>query len=452
MWTGRFRLWGATLCLLLVVAACTTGGATPSTSQWDQGASSTTTADGTPPDSVARPQECAELEPGQPWTTGLTATATTVQEGGDDVPRVDLVMYPHPDYEGKPWSHWGQGIVASNGRHYSAIGDHLGADGNSFVYEYDPETMTLTMILDVLDTVGHEQGAWGYGKVHAQMAEDRCGNVLVSTYWGKRNGLTFGNGYEGDVLLRLDPERRATDVVGVILPEHGVASMATTPDGALLYAEAADPFGQKTGSFVVLDATTGEVVFEDDDDAHGGYRSIAVMENGVAYITWEEGGLARYDPVANELDVVDTRTPGEMLRAATEPDSEGNVYAVSRDPAVFFRMSPDGGITELGTALGYTASLALSPDGSRFYYVPEAHGRAWESGAPLIAVDTESGETEVIVELHPLILEEFGLRAGGTYSVVAADDGKTVYVAFNVGDPATDDSFGEIVLAVVTLP
>jgi sugar lactone lactonase YvrE len=361
-------------------------------------------------------------------------------------------MYPRPDYEGKPWSHWGQGLVTADGRFFSGIGDHHGADGNSFIYEYDPSTMTLTRVVDVLATVEHQPGAWGYGKIHAQMVAGACDQIYVATYWGTRRGLTFTNGYDGDLLLRLDPSSRTTENVGVIMPEHGVASMAASPDGSLIYAEAADPFGEKVGFFVALDPATGEVVFSDDDEAHIGYRSIAVAADGSAYIAWTNSGLARYDPETNSLEETGMSIPGEFLRAVTEPAADGRIYAVSRDPAVFFVIEPGGEITELGPALGYTASMALAPDGEHFYYVPDAHGGAWENGTPLIAVDTATGESTVVVELNPLVEGQFGLRAGGTYNVVVSEDGSTVFVALNAGDPATDDSFGEVVLAVVTLP
>jgi DNA-binding beta-propeller fold protein YncE len=125
---------------------------------------------------------------------------------------------------------------------------------------------------------------------------------------------------------------------------------------------------------------------------------------------------------------------------------------VSTDPGVFFALDPDGTVTELGSALGYTTSMALSPDGGSFYYVPDAHGGAWEAGAPLIAVDTATGESKVVVELNPFVEQHFGLRAGGTYSVAVSDDGETIYVVLNAGDPATNDSFGEVILVVVALP
>ncbi|MFV2000833.1 MAG: hypothetical protein ACC654_10770, partial [Acidimicrobiia bacterium] len=265
-------------------------------------------------------------------------------------------------------------------------------------------------------------------------------------------GITFTDDYQGDVMLRVDPESRTIQNLGVILPEHGVASLASWPEGGLLYAEAADPFGKKTGSFIVIDAITGELVFEDDDPAHGGYRSIAVDAQGRAYITWDDDGLARYDPATNTLETLDTTMPGAILRWATPPDDSGTVYAVSRDPAVFFSLDAQGDITEIAPARGYTTSMGISPDGGTFYYVPDAHGAAWKQGTSLIAVDTATGEETVIVELNPLIEGQLGLTAGGTYNVVVGPSGERIYVGLNSGDPATRDTFGEVVLAIVTLP
>ena len=89
--------------------------------------------------------------------------------------------------------------------YYSAIGDHLGADGNSYVYTYDPASGSLTQIVDVLELTDHNSGAWGYGKVHAQMALGPCDEIFFTTYWGSRRGLTYENGYEGDLLFHIDP-------------------------------------------------------------------------------------------------------------------------------------------------------------------------------------------------------------------------------------------------------
>ncbi len=431
----------------LVVAACTAApSAGETTDSTDPTATTASSTGGGNQDG-----NCPEPGPSA-WESGPEAVATVVSDPGSGGPIVALVKYPRPEYDAKLWSQWGQGVVLEDGSFFSALGDHDGADGNSFVYEYKPESMTLAQIVDVLASVPHEPGDWGFGKIHAQMVEGTCGDVFVATYWGSRRDLTFTDGYQGDVLLRLDPESRTTTDIGVILPEHGVASMAISPDGSLIYTEPADPFGQKVGYFLVTDSTTGEEVFSDASGSHEGYRNIAVGPDGSAYITWNGNGLAKYDPATNKLSETGITMPGELLRASTVPDLSGTIFAVSRDPAIFFALATDGSIKELGPSNGYTTSMALSPDGSRFYYVPDAHGGSWEQGTPLIAVDTQTGESEVVVELNPLVEAEFGLVAGGTYNVAVSGDGKTVYVGLNAGDPATRDAFGEVILAIVTLP
>jgi hypothetical protein len=73
--------------------------------------------------------------------------------------------------------------------------------------------------------------------------------------------------------------------------------------------------------------------------------------------------------------------PGLFLRAATPPAPDGTVYVVTQDPNVLFALAPDGTLRELGEAAGYIASLAMAPDGSRLWYVPEATA-VQPSGAP----------------------------------------------------------------------
>ncbi|MEN8238832.1 MAG: hypothetical protein ABFR53_06470, partial [Actinomycetota bacterium] len=409
------RIGGIAVAAVLVVVACSPSGSlddsadTTADSTVDSLSGSTSTATVGEPTTTEGIAEASREACGHAsgesvaWEAGVTANARILQQQTANQAGVEVVVYPRPEYSGRPWSQWGQGIVLDDGRFLSAIGDHLGADGNSYLYEYDPSTGTLTRFADALTVVGHEPGEWGFGKIHAAMVEGPCGDVYVSTYWGTRRGLNFTDGYQGDVLLRLDPTNRTIENLGVILPEHGVASLASWPEGGLLYAEAADPFGQKTGSFVVLDARTGDMIFQDDDPSHGGYRSVAVDAQGRAYITWDGDGLARYDPATNTLETLGASMPGSILRWATPPDDSDIVYAVSRDPAVFFTLDPQGNTAELAPAQGYTTAMGLAPDGETFYYIPDAHGGAWNHGTSLIAVDTETGDESVVVKLNPLV-------------------------------------------------
>jgi hypothetical protein len=95
--------------------------------------------------------------------------------------------------------------------------------------------------------------------------------------------------------------------------------------------------------------------------------------------------------------------------------------------------------------------MALAPDGGSFYFMPDAHGDAWQFGGALTRVDTSSGEQEVIAELNPLAEEGLGLRLGGTFGMAVSPDGETLYIGANAGPLGADDGFGEVVLLVVHL-
>ena len=95
--------------------------------------------------------------------------------------------------------------------------------------------------------------------------------------------------------------------------------------------------------------------------------------------------------------------------------------------------------------------MAAEPDGSRFYYVPGAHGRVPELGTPVIAVDPSTGEQTTVAGLDDLVVSALDLHTSGSYSVVLDDDRRRLFVTLNAG-PDSDDRWGEVVLAVVHLP
>ena len=436
------------LVLVIIATACSNEPETADGPEPDI-ATTTSTVAGEP----AHTEEvCESRATDVPWTSDVSATAVVLSEGDDTTPRIEAVIYPHPDYEGEPWSQWGQGLVLDDGRFLSAIGDEIAPDGNSYLFEYDPATKTLTQIIDVLAITDHTPGDWGFGKIHAQMVRGPCDSVMVTTYWGTRRDIEYTAGYQGDVLISIDPQRRTVGTRGVMRPEHGVPSLAASPDGQLLYSEAVDPSGDDAGAFIVRDARDGTTIFVDDDPSHTGYRTIAVDADGRAFYSVGEGTLAVYDPESNTQSRLDAKLPGEWLRAVTEPDGQGIWYGVTRNPEVFFALSPDGTVRTLTEALGYTTSVALSPDGTTLYSVPEAHGQSWRMGAPLMAVDTTTGAQEIVIELQPFAEEHLGLRLGGTYNVAIDKERRTIYLGMNTSDTSDDSGFGEVVLIIVTLP
>ena len=375
--------------------------------------------------------------------------------GEVDGVRVRAAEYPLPDYDGNPWSQWGEGLVLPDGRFVSAVGDHQGRDGTTWFYEYDPATDELTRTVEVSDFLGHEDGDWGYGKIHAPMLLAADCTVITATYWGSRRGLELGGSYSGDHLVRYDPTTRTVEDLGVPVEGYGLPSLSISPDRRWIFGEAVDPasepeVGVDLGVFFVADAATGAVSVVDDRAGHGGFRDIIVTADGEAvYANWDATlGAVRPDGSTRTLE------PGlpSWLRAATPTRTDGPVYAATRRPEILFRYTETSEIEEMGELEGYVASLGLSPDGSTVYYAPGAHGDGPElGGTPLIAVDAATGDREVLVRLNEIIEPALGLTVGGSYSVVADPSGERVYVGLNAGEAGSDETFGHVVLAVVDL-
>ena len=369
--------------------------------------------------------------------------------------RVQAAIYPHPNYEGAPWSQWGQGIALADGRFFSAIGDHLGPDGNSYIYEFDPTTNRLTLVGDVLSHVDHVEGTWGYGKVHSQMVPGPCGEFYFSTHWGSSRGLEFEGNYTGDLLFRLDPTARTLEALGVPVPFHGQASLASDPQRGLLFGEALDPLTRESdpqGPLFVYDVFAEEVVYTSRPRPHVGFRAMLTDVEGTPHYSTGNGNLNSYDHENREIDESSLELPGDWLRAVTEPSSEGVVFGVTREPDTFFSVGPDDELRVLGDAWGYTTSIALSPDDSVFYYMPGAHGNSSDWDSPLIAVNTETGSQEVVVELDRLVERELGLRIGGTYNVAVTEDGSRVFMGVNTALDGREEAHGEVILLIIDLP
>jgi hypothetical protein len=154
---------------------------------------------------------------------------------GAVAPVIDYALFPLPDYPGVPWSQWGQGLVASNGKFYTAVGDHVkDASGNSYLYEYDPATRILKSVGDIATAVGSGPGSGGhFGKVHGQINEGNDGYIYFTSYWGDMETAAADPGYDGSVLLRYPVNPRPLAAATIPSPPVSTESLeAEEPDSA----------------------------------------------------------------------------------------------------------------------------------------------------------------------------------------------------------------------------
>jgi hypothetical protein len=198
----------------------------------------------------------------------------------------------------------------------------------------------------------------------------------------------------------------------------------------------------------VFDTSTRSVIDQVDDPRQYGFRALGIdpTSGGVLYGIGD-GKLASLNPTTGEFVDLDLTMPGFWLRSITRPAPDGTVYGVSDDESFLFSISPDGTLEEMGEPGGTTTSLAMTPDGTRVFWMPEAHGGAWEVGANVMSMDTTTGEITEIVSLLEPFEENLDLLPGGTYSIVY-DEGRLI-IGVNASDLDDDSGFGTVVLVVV---
>lgn len=389
---------------------------------------------------------CGETSPVQaPTGPSVELTEVGVFDGGT----VSAASYPVPDDLGEPWSQWGQGVVLPDGRFVSGVGDHRGADGRSWFYEYDPATRTLVQTTEVSESLGHRTGDWGYGKLHAAMVLDPCERIVTATYWGSRRGLELGGSYSGDHLIRYDPASRAVTSLGVPITGHGLPSLSISPDRTTLYVEAVDPASDPdAGVFVVADALTGEVLHTDASADHTGFRDVLVTPEGDG-LHASSNGLAGSSPAGVPISENGVFGGESWFRSATPPADDGLVAISTREPDALWTRDATGQFRELGEMDGYVAALTLTSDGSTVYFVPGAHGSGATDGTPLMTADTRTGEQTVVARLNDIIEPALGIRVGGSYNVALDEANNRIYVGLNGGAAGEEAVFGDVVLAVV---
>jgi hypothetical protein len=237
---------------------------------------------------------------------------------------------------------------------------------------------------------------------------------------------------------------------------HMTPSTNLWREGNLLYGEAVEG-GTSRGPFYVYDLTNRSVKYRGNADIHTGFRNIAVDARGNAYFSVNTNGLARYDPRTNRVTILPVAFAGGSLRASTREASSGWMYLATARPNRLYRFRPStGALEDLGDLPGYTAHLVLDPGERYVYYMPYAHGGAYEQGAPVYRFDVRTREHQVIASLNEEIERSYNYRIGGAYALDVDAEGRHLYLSLNAvnlnRDPRPKSGFGDPVLVVLEIP
>ena len=356
------------------------------------------------------------------------------------------------------WSSWGNGCVASNGKYYTAIGNHGGYDGNSFLYEYDPAANTLKKIVDVAEAIRQKPAEYGHGKIHAQIHEHK-GALYFATYWGKQRQVqdAYSKGYKGSILFRYDLRNRTLENLGAIAAKKGLPASTLDPIRELLYFYGVE---NDKGDVVVYDLKKRSVKFQGGAEFTAEHRSFLQAKDEKIYFSDQKGKLSFYDPDKNAILSSTFVLPGSKnsLRASTSATSAGTIWGMTHFGTLFVFDPAKQSIRDLGPnflAGDYTAVMVLSPDEKYLYYAPGAHGSATEAGTPVIQYRIQTGERKVIAFLRDPFLRKANYFIAGNYNMQIDSKGSTLYCTFNGSTPGSgkkQEKFGLPSLVVIQIP
>ncbi len=357
-------------------------------------------------------------------------------------PRVEFRFFPGQTYEGDPWSIWGDSSF-SNGKYYSAIGDHAAPRGNAFVFEYDPATKTLRKILDIQQTLKMPEGHYVPGKIHSRSELAADGWLYCSTHRGSPRVTTDQYHYEGDWILRCNPATGAMEsVVHAPVKKHAIPNGMIDPQRLIFYGG--------TAPSITLEKTEGIQFFAYDlknkkllySGPNGPARAMILSSStGRVYFTpvHQDSPLMRYDPASGQPP---QEIPGQIgIRATTNETPQGIVYSVSQgnpmNPSTIFAFDCK---TEKVSVLGpssvasnhYIATIKADPSGRYLYYIPGAHGGAERDNTPVVQYDTQTKQRKVIAFLAPAFQQQVNCVPSGTYGLALDDKGETMFVTWNV--------------------
>lgn len=384
------------------------------------------------------------------------------------------------DGKGTLWSSWGDGCMASNGKYYTAIGDHLdiyGGTGRSRLYEFDPAAKALRMVVNTRDVIPDTKLAGG--KVHARVAEAADGWLYYATYWGKvPKQADWDAGFQGSALLRFDPRSGKAECLGVPVPGQGLPTSCLDAKRSILYF-----YAVYSGDLVAYDIAARRLAYRGGGDIQAGDRNIILDANGNVYFGTKDGRLARYSPDAGKVMVTkavlpgagnqagsaeavdegakskDPKPRGPTLRASTRPSRSGLVYGMTHAGRMFALDPKQESIRDLGPNFGagdYTAAVVLSPEEKYLYYAPGSHGSDVRHGAAVVQYEIATGRRKVLAFLLAPLRERLAWTLGGSFNLKITPDGAALVGTFN-GAPyepgaRKESTFGRPAIVMLEIP
>jgi hypothetical protein len=332
-------------------------------------------------------------------------------------------------------------IEGHNGRLY--IGTHCNG-ANAYLVEFDPRSKKMTTVVDCMKAIGsNAKGFAAQAKVHTRNNVGASGKIYFGTKQGypdEKKGEKRED-YPGGYPMVYDPETGKTKVYPIPVPHQGINSI--TPDesrGVAYISTCSDhrPGPGENAVFLILDLKTGK--YRELIDTKHIYGFIVLDHLGRAYHPVLGGGIVRYDPKADKLEVLKQTIDGKPPAADSHlADKDGHPinWDVSPDGKTLFcvPMSTNQlysydltatGDTIPGRSLGPLVPGAKGTDCRALCVGPK--GTAW-------AAVTETGALKDVPQLHHLVSYRAGDKAPRDHGLVAIKNQDYTELTDKAGKP-----------------
>ncbi|MCE9532647.1 MAG: hypothetical protein K8T89_16235 [Planctomycetes bacterium] len=225
-------------------------------------------------------------------------------------------------------------IEGHNGKLY--IGTHANAV-NSWLVEFDPASKAMKAVVDCHKAIGKDiKGFGSQAKIHTRNNVGASGKIYFGTKQGYPDKTEKREDYPGGYPMVYDPKTDTTKVYPIPVPHQGINSI--TPDesrGVAYISTCADhrPGPGENAVFLILDLKTGK--YRELLDTKHVYGFIVIDHLGRAYHPVLGGGIARYDPKSDKVEVLKQTIDGK-------PPTPASHLADEKGHPINWDISPDG--------------------------------------------------------------------------------------------------------------
>jgi hypothetical protein len=218
---------------------------------------------------------------------------------------------------------------------------------NAFLVEFDPKTSQMRTVVDCMREIGSTAtGFAAQAKIHTRNNVGDSGKIYFGTKQGypKPNSQEQRTDFPGGYPMVYDPATGKTRVYDIPVPHQGVISVAPDESRGVAYiSTCSDERPIESTHFLVLDLATGK--YRDLLDARHMYAFVVVDFAGRAYHPVLGGQIARFDPAADKLQLleqtIDGRPPAKESHLADEHSHPIN-WDISPDKRTLWAVAMSG--------------------------------------------------------------------------------------------------------------